>query len=827
MKSAPRVSWMIGPFVIIMIIGLLISGIATFINAATPPEDDPASQVRMSWQEFKDLLKLDTDEIKLTWEEFKRLLAQTGTDVKVEYNVQDGEVTLSREQFKKLLDKMQGPEAESLKPPIDYLITKAEYTATMQQKSTVFKARFYVQIFEQDRKTYPKIRLLPKDVALRDIKIDNKQALVLIENGWYVLTTDTTGQHTIDVEFSVKSDLEAKPFVLNVTIPQTAITLFKLEVPLKDVSVQIPSEKHMTISHGAGYTSIEAQLATTSNLQVKLQRTVIKDHGDGPAKIYADAMNLLSIDDGVIRVTSRFKVNIIQNPVNQLSINVPSGYSVLYVNDETGQEIHGWYARMDNGNELVTIPLDGDVEGIVLFTVVAEKLFAEKDEIMFPGFSVVDAIRHTGYIGAEKLSSVEAQISYIENIDRIDVLDLPRELVALSTRPILFGLKYSQQPFIAKVAITKHEELPVVHTVIDNANVVTVFLKDGKVISRVVYSIQNTEKQFLELTLPKGAEIWSLYVDGERQVPARNEDGTFMIPLARSQVHNGTVSSFTVELLYYQKGQAFTMVGNGRIYFPRVDVVISKMLWSCYFPVDYQFIGFGGNVEKEIIASGINPLLGKSRVFTYDEVTQYNKALENWEAPAAGMPVDKAVEETQRKLMSEFRSSTANEKEVFLNQLREEINFAQNVQEGQDQGALLMIEIPTSGQLYRFAKTIVKDEELYITVQYMRAWIGVVLRILFFGIVALAAFLLRGYVIKAIVSVKKWVVNHRRFIGWLRTPAGTRTLLACGAVLFYFLSKVVFVVAVLLFVLAWLKPQWIFRTQTRTHKQESTGAVKD
>ncbi|MBN2619706.1 hypothetical protein JXB22_01345 [candidate division WOR-3 bacterium] len=823
MKSAHKVSWMIGPCIIIMLLGLLISGMVTMIHGATLAEEDPTSQVRMSWEEFKELLKLDTDEIKLTWEEFKRLLAQTGKEVKVEYNVQDGEVTLKREQFKKLLDQMQGPEAVSLKSPIDYLITKAEYTAIMEQKSTIFKARLSVEIFDQERTVYPKIRLLPKEVALRDIMIDSKPALVLVENGWYVLMTDTTGQHIIDMEFSVKSDLDGKPYALAVTIPQTAITLFKLEVPLKDISVEIPSEKHMTVAHGAGHTSIEAQLATTSVLQVKLQRTVAQNRGDGPAKIYSDVMNLLSIDDGVLRVTSRFDIDILQHTINEIDLVVPEGYSVLYVNGQTGQEIRGWRSRMDNGNEVLRIPLHGDIEGTVSFTIVAEKLYHDTDEVTFSGFTVKNAIRQTGYIGAEKLSSAEAQISFIEHIDRIDVLDLPRELVALSAKPLLFGLKYAQQPFAMTIAITKHEELPVVHTVIDNANVVTVFLKDGKVISRVVYSIQNTEKQFLELTLPEGAEIWSLYVDGERQVPARNEEGTFMIPLARSQIQDGVVNPFTMELLYFQKGRPFDIFGSGRIYMPRVDVVTSKLLWSCYFPMEYQFLHFGGNLDKEIIASGINPLLGKSRVFTYDEVTVYNKALENWEAPAAGAPVDKEVAETQRKLMSEFRSNSAGEKEVFLNQLREEINFAQNVQRGQDQGGMFMIEIPTSGQLYRFAKTIVKDEELYITVNYMQNWIGALARILFFAIIIGVVVLLRRWFVKAYVLVRQWVIAHKTLFAWLRTPAGTRTLIACGAIMFWFIAKVLFVILAILLIVSWFRPQWIFRHLQDAKKHDIPG----
>jgi hypothetical protein len=823
MKSMRNVSWMIGPCIIVIAAGLMISGMVALVHGATPVEEDPTSQVRMSWEEFKGLLKLDTDEIKLTWEEFKRLLAQTGKEVKVEYNVQDGEVILKREQFKKLLDQMQDPEAVSLKPPIDYLITKAEYTAVMEQTSTTFKARLSVEIFDHERTAYPKIRLLPKDVALRDITIDSKPALVLVENGWYVLTTDTTGQHTIDVEFSVKSDLNSKSYALAVTIPQTAITLFKLEVPLKDISVEIPSEKHMTVAHGTGHTSIEAQLASTSVLQVKLQRNVAQNQGGGPAKIYSDVMNLLSIDDGVLRVTSCFDINILQHTINEVELAVPEGYSVLYVNGQTGQEIRGWRTHMDSGSEVLSIPLPGDVEGAVSFTVVAEKLYHDTDEVTFSGFTVKNAIRQTGYIGAEKLSSAEAQISFIEHVDRIDVLDLPRELVALSTRPLLFGLKYAQQPFALTITVTKHEELPVVHTVIDNANVVSVFLRDGKVISRVVYSIQNTEKQFLELTLPEGAEIWSLYVDGERQVPARSENGTFMIPLARSRIQDNVVHSFAVELLYFQKGRSFDIFGSGRIYFPRVDVVTSKLLWSCYFPMEYLFLHFGGNLDKEIIASGINPLLGKSRVFTYDEVTAYNEALENWEAPAAGAPVDKKVEETQRKLMSEFRSSTANGKDVFLNQLREEINFAQNVQRSQDQGGVLMIEVPSSGQLYRFAKTIVKDEELYITINYMQNWIGVLARILFFAVLIGVAVLLRQWFAKAYVLIKKWLIAHQHVFVWLRTPAGSRTLIACGAILFWFIAKVLFVILVILLIVSWFRPHWIFRYLQDAKKHDATG----
>jgi ABC-type multidrug transport system permease subunit len=155
--------------------------------------------------------------------------------------------------------------------------------------------------------------------------------------------------------------------------------------------------------------------------------------------------------------------------------------------------------------------------------------------------------------------------------------------------------------------------------------------------------------------------------------------------------------------------------------------------------------------------------------------------------------VDKKVEETQRKLRSEFHSSTANEKEVFLNQLREEINFAQNVQRGQDQGGMLMIEIPTSGRLYRFAKTIVKDEELYITVNYVQGWIGILARVLFFATLAGIALLCRRWFVRAYLTLRQWITSHKKVFAWFQTPAGVRVLMGCAVVLFWFLAKVLFV----------------------------------
>lgn len=794
--------------------------------------EDRESHVSLSWKEFRELLKMDTDEVKLTWKEFKKLLAQTGSEVKVEYNIESGMVVLKREQFKKLLEEMKPPDMTAIQPPGDYLITKSAYAGNMKKGTTTFKATFFLEIFEKERTTYPKVKLLPQSVALREITLDGKPALVMIEGGWYMLTTEKPGQHVVELSFSVQTDLEKGPQVLSLPVPQTAITLFRLDIPLQEVTVEIPQEKQMTLTRMGGHTRVEAVLSTTSQITVNIHRAVaVKEVKEkGPAKIYAETFDLLSIDDDALRVTSRIKLNVLQATVPEVTLVVPDGYAVLYVRDQNWQEIRGWHAEREEGREILRVPLGGEKEGSLLFTVIAEKVFPEDaGEIAYTGFEVLKAVRQTGFIGAEKKSTAEAEISNAKDIDRIDLQELPYDLVNLSARPLIFGLRYLRHPYAVSLKITRHEDLPVVNTVIDHASLVSVFMEEGKIVSRIVYTMRNTGMQFLELELPENAEIWSLYVDGQREIPSRNEEGTFMIPLARSRIEGESVASFEIEILYFYKLRKFAFLGSNRLQFPRTNVIISKMLWSCYLPENYRFIHFGGNVEKEKLATGINPFLGRTRVFSYDEISGYNRALQNWENPEA-LAADKDIKRAQRALESKFRTSTLNAPGDFHRQVREEVNFAQNIEDEQSKGlilssdagkALLKIEIPTTGQLYRFAKTIIEEEDLYINFQYLGRWMNILVRVVAVLVMGLVLYVLRRKLRTGLVRLKRQMLAQKDLWNRALSPAGARMLFGGAALVFWFISKFLFVIFVLLFLLVCIKPEWFFRRKKHIAAEQS------
>ena len=261
----------------------------------------------------------------------------------------------------------------------------------------------------------------------------------------------------------------------------------------------------------------------------------------------------------------------------------------------------------------------------------------------FNGFSVPSSIREKGFIAVEMKGSAEAKVTEAEGLDRASFSELPAQLLSYSVKPLIFAYKYLRHPYRMVLDVTKHKELPVISTVVDSASGITLFTEDGKLVHRLTYTVRNTWKQFMEVALPKDAELWGTYVDGKSVKPTKNEKEKILIPLNRSQSSEGGLAPFDVELIYFQKATKFGWFGMKKSSFAIPDLMMSRVIWSIYLPFDYSFVRFGGTMEKEKIARGISPLLGiGKRTVDYNELSKQYRS-----APAA--PASSRVKREKEK----------------------------------------------------------------------------------------------------------------------------------------------------------------------------------
>lgn len=819
------------------------NGVSAPIIASAEP--DESSKVTLTWDELQDLLDINRDDVRLTWEEFQQLLKQTGDDVQINYSVKNGFVILPREQFRQLLERMKPPPQAVPKSPADYIVTKAEYKGKMEANNTDFTAIFYFEIFEKEGGGYQQIPFLPAGAALAEVTLNGSTALVTEKGNWYQLTTSEVGKHRLEARFFAPSDLNKGPKIFELSIIKTAVTLFELSIPLETIELEIANAREIEVIPGNGQTDIKAILPSTNSISVIAHRKykpIVEDGQDSsdveekiPSKIYVETFNLLSIEEDALRINSRIKLNVLQNSIPYVDTQVPTGYSILYVKQKNGQEIRDWQTSETDSGTVLRIPFDTPLKGNAVVHIIAERLFEkEKIECNFPGFEVIKAIRETGYIGAEKKSAAQATPTKIDQLDRIDIKELPFELINMSKRPLLFGFRYLRHPFNLELSIARHDELPTISSVIDMGSVITVVLEDGKLLTKVVYTVRNTWKQFLELQLPYDSEIWTVYVNGKRENASKNEEGTVMIPLARSDMDGDVLNSFTVNLMYYNKGNPFSFIGTRKVDFPLADIMISKMLWSVYLPQDYRYLHFAGDVEKEKMAGTMNLLMGKKRNFDLDMVSTYREAAQSLEKVGGNRHQTQSEDHAYSLSFSSFKNNAINKSDMAA-QLNNEADLDQMIQTEQHKGLgqpgsageFMKIEMPTSGQLYRFNKTVIESEPITLTVRFSAPWTIIIVEIVIIFIILLALFFSRRIIFLIVGTIYGWVASWESFWNFVGAKSGMRTCLFVGMIIMLYISKLLFFILFILFLTACFRPGWLLPKQKELELDVNQEPVSD
>ena len=728
---------------------VLFAMVFTF-SLAAPAQDaaDPGS-VKVPWEEFKKLLDLGKDEIVLSWTEFRQILAQTEMKIVPAFELRDEKVVLTRAQFRSLLEKMKPPVPDGIARPAESLLRRSAYRGRLAGGAALVRADISADVFPATPGAFVNLSLFPGQVAVRDIRLNDLPALIVIRDGRYAVATAKAGPLRIAADLALRATGEEVQGI-SFPVPLTPITTLEFDLPYPGLEVEVPGAQQLEVSDRNGGTHVFALLTPTETVSLKWRKRIAETPA-GPAKVYADTLTLISVEEDAVRINAEISLAVLQNTIPALVLRVPEGYGIL---DVRGPGVGDWHELTRKDGTYLEVPFDFPKKGNFTLSVAAEKILPGAAQAAdYAGFTVIDAVREKGFLGIELKAAAEVVVSSVQGADLVDVSELPGVLVGRSLKPLIFGFKYLRSPVSLVLEIKKHEEVRVVSTVIDLASGVTLVTGEGKVVHRVVYSVRNTSKQFLELALPKDAELWSLFVDGAPAKP-RLRDGRVLIPLNRSREGASGLAAFDVEVIYYLKAPRFGTFGRWDTEFPVPDVIISQALWSVYLPAGCDYLRFGGSVEKEKSASGLRPIFGLKR-------RTASRILPAAPAPGEEMPPDykDRVERQAEEMKKEFGAKLALDRAQLASQAENEIRFSERLRDVQTGGATtpagvlpIRVQIPTSGELYRFAGTLISGEPMTLNLTFVSGGLS---RLVLAIVLAAAA-------ISIYLSVRRFRRNRRR-----------------------------------------------------------------
>lgn len=645
-----------------------------------------------------------------------------------------GHVTLNWQQFHDLWTKMQSMEKQiqtltqpENHPPLPYTLTKAAYQGVVEPKRMLMQGVFDIDVYEP--KQWVKVPFLPSSIAIQEARLDGEPIGLVEDNGSHQVVLRKAGRHTLRVRFSLKSPKDEEAPQLSFATPNTPVTYLALEFPKPHLEVTVEPSEGVQLETQGRKTLLTASIPPTSQIALHWQKA-LPEEAAGPSKLYVNLETLFTVSEAALRGSWTLHYTILHRGTRELRIAVPEIWNILSVNAEGLQE---WKSIDSKEGKVLAIQLAYAKKGDLEVTVQTEKSLSEKETLAeIPRLRPVGIEREQGSMGLEARGTVELQVKESKGLNAIDPQELPRTIWNGASQPLLFAFRYTQ-PYSLVVGVTRHPEVPVLTTTVDEANAVTLLTARGQMMTRIRYQVRNNLKQYLALQLPRGSQLWSAFVSNQPVKPTRLENGAYRIPLAKSQLEVQGQQGFPVEIVYYTPTGPFLPVGYKAALFPVPDAPVSRVLWSLYIPTRYRVAHFGGDMEEGEISQAVHSIAGLADV----ERTELE------EGKVGGLLAFK--EKFGRKLRRALRrsdgavSKNAALMDRMVTRQMEMASEAMAPAEATAAGVYpVAFEIPSQGQLFSFTQVMIVDKSPSLSIFYVHHWIiRCLLGLLFAGLAAL------------------------------------------------------------------------------------------
>lgn len=601
----------------------------------------------------------------------------------------------------------------------EYAIYHSEYEAKIEEEIAFVKGKVSLEVFKKNG--WVKIPLAESVVGLKEASLNKKPCFVVRENNKYFVIISKPGTYLLDLEFFVKVNREREHGPGNVSFDVLPSPISILDVVMQETEVEVFVEPSIKIETEklAKQTLATVVLPYAERVSVRWSKAIAKEtipEAQLEPKLYVDTVTLVSVGDGIVRCASRLNYSILQSEVSVLSFSLPEDVGIL---DVSGSQLRDWKAKPKDGRQLVDVYFNYGVKGNYSLMVTYEKnIGAGSVAAQLPDMDVLATERQRGFVGIEALTNIELAFNKLNGSSVVDVKELPQEIWSQAKHPVILAFKYPKVPYSAVIDVTKHEDIPVLLAAIDSAHYVTLFTKEGKVLTKATYQMRNNVKQFIRVSLPEGAELWSCFVSGQPRKPAKDKEGKILIPLEKSQLNNEALTQFPVEVVYLSKNSKLGIAGRLNLELPSLDIPSNELLWSVYLPDRFSYLKFNGDME---LARGIG----------------FDKGLLLGNKMAGQYRLEGKAKKLSKMNAPQPQSATSLDGFSYSDQ---QMDFEREViGEFQSRGALpIKINVPEKGHLYRFSKLLVTSERPWIKAYYIRSVWGVLkwlFIVIFIGVV--------------------------------------------------------------------------------------------
>lgn len=350
------------------------------------------------------------------------------------------------------------------KPPVDALITEINSEAVVEKDVVRVAATLQIELLGEG---WHEIPLRLGDAAILSAQVGDDPARIMPSKNGYTLLVEKPGKETSRITATITY---AKAFTkspgrnsVEFLAPQAPVNQWRIRVPQAGVAVNIhpmiaateeatpAGDKDEENEAPAEETIVLAFVGSAPSVQIDW--TPRSEGASGMAALAtAAAQQQLTIDEGIVRASTRMQYSISRAELAELRIEVPGDYKVTGVLDAN---VRGWQVEREGDVQQIAVQLFQPAKGSQTVLVELERFSSQDDaetQLEAPLVRALGVGRQHGQVVVRLAESLRGEVTARTGLLQIDAAELPTELKQGRWD---FAYRYSSLPTTLSMSLQK------------------------------------------------------------------------------------------------------------------------------------------------------------------------------------------------------------------------------------------------------------------------------------------------------------------------------------------------------------------------------------
>jgi hypothetical protein len=491
-----------------------------------------------------------------------------------------GWVVLPVEEYRTLHARAYPIERDPEPPPVEATLTRVDYDLRINGDLASGRATLTVDVLKDGWVRVP----IPSGLLVREARLDGKLVSLIPAasakaGGQLSALLSRPGRAVLLLDIALPVSASAGEESLSLPSSASGVSRAAVQLPRQGVDLKLTGGLLSEKSESASESTWVAYGRGNESLTFIWRRKTEDHRTTQPLRLRGSLTQLLGLGEDSTSISAEVNVEVTQGAAHEVEIQIPDKVTI---NQVLGAMVADWEVKAGQ----LSVTFLEPVEQRARFVISGETRSPREGQIEIPLLRLLDTERETGGVAVEVLGAGEIKDIKSEGLESADATDLG-EMVASRQSQSLTAFRFrSSAAKLTRsltVDVARYTPQAVLLANVEEARYQVLLSADGKLLVQARYAIRNNQLNFLKLTLPPGATLWSASLAGRAVRPGQAPDGSLLLPLDKAR-SGEEAPEFAVEIVYLARGTAWNDKGQCKLALPALDLPVSRTGLLVYHP---------------------------------------------------------------------------------------------------------------------------------------------------------------------------------------------------------------------------------------------------